>query len=374
MVAQLRSWLGSLLRRDQFEQDLDDEVRLHISLRADDLQRAGVPRAQAERQARVEFGGVEGHKEDVRQSRGLSLVDGLSQDLRFVARSLRRNVVLSLAVIGTLSLTIGMTTGVFTLLEAGMLRPRIDHDPGAFFRVFVAYQTETDRSPKPGWVSFADLIAYRKAATSARAMTAYFKIAAPLDASQLVSSRLLAVTCDFFSIYVPPRPLLGRPLQPPDCERAERVVVLGEAAWRLRYGADPSIVGKSIRLNDHAVTVVGVLPAYDGQFDRIEAWLPYTITPALGLGTDLGADPTLAVLTIDGSARPGRTRRTVAAELATAAAQQDRLYPNRHSTVLVTDGSLIEQPGTRPLMIAAFSIVIVFLARLLAGRSVLEVT
>ena len=362
MFARVRSWLGSILRRGRFERDLDDEVRLHIALRADDLERTGVPRAEAERRARVEFGGVEVHKEDVRQSRGLSLVDGLAQDLRFVGRSLRRNSLLSLAVIATLSVTIGMTTGVFTLLEAGMLRPRVDHDPAAFFRVFVAYRTESDRFPKPGSVSLADLVAFRTAATSARSMTAYFKVNAPLDASQLVNSRFLAVTCDFFSVYAPPPPLLGRPLQAADCEHGERVIVLGETAWRQRYGADPSIVGKSIRLNDHAVTVVGVLPAYDGQFDRIEGWLPYTNTPALGLGADLAADPTLAVFTVDGFAGPGHTRRNVSAELATAAARQDRLYPKRQSGVLVTNGSLIEQPMVRPLMIAAFGIVVLLLS------------
>jgi predicted permease len=361
IVKRIRSWFGTLVHRNRFERDLDDELELHIALRTDDLERTGLPRDEAERRARVEFGGVQRHKEDVRRSRGLSPIDSLGHDLRFVARSLRRNALLSLAVIATLALTIGMTTGVFTLLEAIMLRPRVDHDQAAFFRVFVAYQTDTDRFPKPGAVSLADFVAYRSAATSARAMTAHFKITASLDATQLVNSRFLAVTCDFFSVYVPPRPLLGRPLQPADCERAERVVVLGEAAWRERYGADASIIGKTIRLSDHAVTVVGVLPMYDGQFDSIQGWLPYTISPVLGLGTDLTADPTLAVLTVDGFAGAGRTRRNVAAEVATAAAQQDRLYAKRHTGVLVTDGSLIETPASRPLVIAALSVIVLLL-------------
>jgi putative ABC transport system permease protein len=361
VVKQIRSWFETVVHRDQFEGDLDDEMQLHIALRADDIERSGVPRGEAERRARIEFGGAQAHKEDVRRSRGLAPIDGLWQDLHFVARSLRRNLLLSLAVIATLSLTIGMTTGVFTLLEAVALRPRVDHDQAAFFRVYVAYRTDADRFPKPGAASLADFVAYRATATSARAMTAYFKVSAPLDATQLVNSRFLAVTCDFFSVYRPPRPLLGRPLQPADCERAERVIVLGETAWRERYGADPSIVGKTIRVNDHAVTVVGVLPVYDGQVDRIDAWMPYTVPPALGLGMDLTADPTLAVLSIDGLARPGRTRRNVAAEVAAAAAQQDVSYAKRHSGVRVTNGSLIEAPASRPLVIAAFGVVVLLL-------------
>ena len=122
MLKQIGSWFGSVVHRNQFERDLDDEVQLHIALRADDLEASGVPRAEAERRARIEFGSAQAHKEDVRRSRGLSPVDGLGQDLRFVARSLRRNFLLSLAVIATLALTIGMTTGVFTLLEASIAR------------------------------------------------------------------------------------------------------------------------------------------------------------------------------------------------------------------------------------------------------------
>jgi predicted permease len=100
---------------------------------------------------------------------------------------------------------------------------------------------------------------------------------------------------------------------------------------------------------------------YDGQFDRIEAWMPYNIPPALGLGMDFRADPTLAVLSIDGLTRSGRTRHHVAAEVAAAATQQDRLYPKRTSSVLVTDGSLIEAPASRALVIAAFSVVALLL-------------
>ena len=361
MLAQLRSWVASVLERDQFERDLDDEVKLHIALRADDLERDGLSRDEAERRARLEFGGVQGYKEDVRGARGLSSLDGLLQDLRFVGRSLRRNLLLSLAVIATLSFTIGMTTGVFTLLEAVALRPRIDHDQAAFFRVYVAYRTDSDRFPKPGAATLADFAAYRAASPSARAMTAYFKVSAPIDGVQLVNSRFLAVTCDFFSVYTPPRPILGRPLQPADCDGAERVIVLGETVWRDRYGADPSIVGKTIRVNDRAVTVVGVLPMYDGQFDRAEGWMPYSVTPTLGLGMDLRADPTLALLAIDGLARAGRTRRNVASELAAAASRQDRLYPKRTSSVFVTNGSLIEAPPARALVIAAFSVVVMLL-------------
>jgi len=360
-ITRLRSWLRSVLRRAQFEQDLHDEMQLHIALRADDIERGGVPRPEAERRARVEFGGTEVYKQEVRQSRGLSQIDGLGHDIRYVARSLRRNLPLSLSVVTTLALAIGLTTGVFTMLDAVALRPRVDHDRSSFFRVHVAYRTDANRFPQPGTVSLADFRAFQAAATSARAMTAYVRLAAPLDGAELVSTRFLAATCDFFSVYVPPRPILGRPLQPADCQGAERVIVLSESAWRERYAADPGIIGRPVRLNNRSLTVIGVLPLYAGQFDGIQAWVPYTITPALGLGLDFASDPTIVALTVDGFAAPGRTRRNVATEIATTAARQDHLYPKRESRVLVTNGSLIEAPGSRALVTAGFSVVVLLL-------------
>src|SRR5947208_3936580 len=130
MFARLRSWVASTFRRAQFERGLDDEIRLHVSLRADDLERRGLSRSEAERRARVEFGGAQAHKEDVRKSAGLSLLDGLASDVRYFARSLRRHPALSAAIVATLALTIGLSTGVFTLIDAVALRARVDHDRG----------------------------------------------------------------------------------------------------------------------------------------------------------------------------------------------------------------------------------------------------
>src|SRR5258707_3263258 len=112
MFARLRSWVASTFRRARFERDLDDEIQLHVSLRADDLERTGLSRAEAERLARVEFGGAQAHKEDVRKSAGLALLDGLASDVRYVARSLRRHLGLSAAIVATLTVTIGISTGV----------------------------------------------------------------------------------------------------------------------------------------------------------------------------------------------------------------------------------------------------------------------
>jgi hypothetical protein len=86
------------MRRQRFEAELDDELRFHLECRAADLERAGLPPEQARRQARIELGAVEAHKEEVRRARGVRVLDELAGDLRFALRGWRRHRGLALAV------------------------------------------------------------------------------------------------------------------------------------------------------------------------------------------------------------------------------------------------------------------------------------
>src|SRR5439155_24586433 len=107
MLSLLRSFLDVLLRRSDFESDMDAELRIHREARIDDLVRSGLAPSKAARLAAIEFGGHEQYKEKCRQSRGLHLIDDLRSDLLFFLRSLRRNALLSVAVVLTLTLGIG---------------------------------------------------------------------------------------------------------------------------------------------------------------------------------------------------------------------------------------------------------------------------
>src|SRR5213595_1982652 len=91
MRSRVRSWLRALLRRSRMEREMDAELRFHIEAFAEDLVRNGVPREEALRRARIEFGGIERAKEECRETRGVSVVDGLLQDLRFGLRMLRKS-------------------------------------------------------------------------------------------------------------------------------------------------------------------------------------------------------------------------------------------------------------------------------------------
>src|SRR5256886_17063368 len=91
MWSRFRSWLPSVVQRSRMERDMDAELRFHLEAFAEDLVRIGMPREEALRRARIEFGGVERAKEECREARGISFIDSLFQDLRFGLRMLRKN-------------------------------------------------------------------------------------------------------------------------------------------------------------------------------------------------------------------------------------------------------------------------------------------
>ncbi len=125
----LRSLAKVLFRRKHFEANLADEVRLHLEDYVEDLVRAGIPRTEAERRARVEFGGIEGMKEECRQARGLRLFDEVRQDVRYGLRSLRRDPALTAMAVLSLALGIGANTTIFTLLDTIVIKMIPVEDP-----------------------------------------------------------------------------------------------------------------------------------------------------------------------------------------------------------------------------------------------------
>ncbi len=88
--SRFRSWLRAVMRRSRMESEMDAELQFHIAAFTEDLVRSGVPRDEALRRARIEFGGIESAKEECREARGISFVDSLVQDLRFGTRMLRK--------------------------------------------------------------------------------------------------------------------------------------------------------------------------------------------------------------------------------------------------------------------------------------------
>src|SRR5262245_51445435 len=293
-----------------------------------------------------------------------NMIADLWQDIRYGLRGLREHALLSIVVVTRLTLGIGVSTGVFAYLNARFLRPQLDKDFDSFARVYTAYTRGSTqpgaprRSDDSGRMTLEDYLAFRDQAKSLRRLAAWStQFSVPFgqndDDAELVSC--LLVTSNFFALYDREQPLLGRLLQPEDYSAASPVVVLSETLWRNRLGADPQIVGKVVHFRGQPVTVVGVTPTLPAIETNASAWFPYVLESYLKEGDHL-LKPGRAWLNVVGRLNPGVTRQEAAAELGLLAGQQDRLHPGRSTTLTVTDGSMIQNPGWRHKVILGLSL------------------
>ena len=374
LISRARATMRHILRRTTLEREMDEEFQSHIQLRADDLERRGMSRAAAERAARVEFGGVEAQKEAARDARGLRLWEELRANVAFAARGIAHHPIQSLIVVTTLTLGIGISAVVFSVMSALSFRARVDRDAASFARILVSYRTDTTGPSFPGAVPLRDYLAYARGIRSLASVTGWQHVRlAVADGARPTPGAL--VTCGFFDVYGPPRPVEGRLLQRDDCESRAPVVVIGNELWRTMFGGDPGAVGRVLRINGQTIRVVGVAPPFTSASIDDELWMPYTLRESLHLGPNDAASAQAIQLFIDGRLTPGARRGDVAAEARVIAAQQDQLTPGRRTAVFVTDGSLIAKPGNGLVVSGILAVVFVGLAclALVACASVVSI-
>jgi predicted permease len=293
--SRIRSWVNALLRRSRVESEMDAELRSHIESYADDLVRTGIPRAEAARRARLEFGGIERVKEECRESRGIALAESLVQDLRFALRMLRKSPAFTAVAVLTLALGIGANTAIFSLINAIMLRNLPVKNP----QQLVLFQWDDNKWPpmfgQTGWkseysFSYPEFAAFRARKDVLSSMFAFVPLGfnagnttVAINGEPTLADGMM-VTGEYFSA-LGVAPLLGRGIAEADENPgAPRVAVLSYLYWTRRFARDPSIIGKSVTLNGIPFTIVGVTPknfygiSVGGEPDL---WVPFDDKPSM---------------------------------------------------------------------------------------------
>jgi predicted permease len=251
-----------IFRRKKFESEMDTELGFHIDAYVDDLVRSGMDRTEAGRRARVEFGAVEATKDECRQAWGWQRFDELRADLRYTLRGLRRNPTFSAIAILSLALGIGANAAIFGLVDAVMLRLLPVRDPGRL--VFIQNVGTEGANGGPPYPCFELL---RGRARSFESMAAFSPSSMGIDIDgRREQVRGVYVSGNFYSL-LGIEPLAGRTLSAADDRTVEQggpdgpVAVISRAYWRQRFGGIPSVIGRTIRLSNFSVTIVGIMPS-----------------------------------------------------------------------------------------------------------------
>jgi len=257
MLRRLRLIASALLRRDRFETEMTAEMRFHMDAYANDLERGGMPRAEAERRARIEFGGVEAAQEDCRQARGLQLWDELRQDARYAVRQMRRTPGFTLAAVVSLALGIGANTAIFSIADAVLYRALPIGSPQDLH--FLGHTGHTGgRSLSSNY----PLLERYRSLDVFSGVAAYSQFTFPVAAGEgvePVSGQY--VTGNYHAVvgapFVAGRGFSSEPDRPSGVGAAP-IAVISDAYWERRFARSPDVIGRVLMVGGRPTTIVGV--------------------------------------------------------------------------------------------------------------------
>ena len=307
LIARIAAWF----RRAEFDRDLDDEFKTHLSLLVEQNLRRGLSTEEAMREARLSMGNLVSLREEHRHTRGLPLLDTLLQDLRYTVRILRRDIGFAFFAILIVGLGIGASAIVFSVLNTLLLRPLPFKDAERL--VWIAnLKSIPEQTTQVGHIldareanqSFSELAAY-----FAYYSTGDFKLTGAGEPERLTA---VPVSENFFRV-LGVEPQAGRVFSADECRfNGPPAVILTDALWKRRFASSPEIVGKTLQLNGRPVRVIGVMPAsfdFSSVFtpgSRVDLFSPFPLTKETNrMGN------TIAVV---GRLKPGVTMESAQAE------------------------------------------------------------
>lgn len=295
-------WRGLFPRR-AVEQDVEDELRFHIEGRIRELVRQGMDEDDARADVLRRFGNVRSLEEACRivgaqrvaRERRRGTVEAVTRDLALAARTLKRNPGFTLTVIVTLAVGIGATTAVFSVLEAVVLRPLAFPEAD---RLAVVWQNDRATGTERERASTADYYDYVERSRTFQDLAMVYPGTAVLQREDAAALQLQAtqVSRNLLSV-LGIEPQLGRGFtEAEDRPDGPHAVMLTDAIWRDLFGADPTVIGTTVLIDQGMVgtggaavahEVVGVLPpGLDFPSAETDVWLPIRQSPAIATRTN----------------------------------------------------------------------------------------
>lgn len=249
---------GSLRHDDTLEREMDREMAFHVEMSTRRNVERGMAPAAARRRAKLAFGSADAFKEAARDAHRARVVENVISDVRFALRGLRRSPSFTAAALLTVALGVGSSTAMFTVVNAVLLRPLPIPGPEDFRYVGWVW---SEGNYVNGALTGFKYEFVRDHGRAFAAVAAYETQESHLgDESAAQPLRGLGVSRGFFRT-IGFRPRLGRTFDARELEPSgPAVVIVGDGVWRTRFGADPGIIGRQVRLDGEPHTVVGVLP------------------------------------------------------------------------------------------------------------------
>ena len=339
-----REWahrLWGTLRRARTDRDLEDELRAHLELAADEERRRGNSDSSAVRTARLRVGGVAQAMEAQRDQRGLTWLEDLARDFRFACRTLRKAPGFTVVAVLTLALGIGANSAMFSVINAVLLRPLPFPSPERLTAVAsIDLRATAGASGSASWPDYFD---WRSAARAFEHLSAYRETGFTLvDGGRAFHIPGAVVTSDLLST-LGVKPVLGRDFRGDEERASADVALISDSIWRSQFAAAPDVVGRAITLNARRFTIVGVMPPgfhFPVSVPAAEIW----ITNAEDARVDNPADTPMTAergahfIRVIGRLRPTASVASAQAELDVICAALARAHPDEsgHRGVRVT--------------------------------------
>jgi len=289
----MRKYLANPFRRARTEQELDEELRFYVETLAEEKTRAGMAPDEAFRAARIQFGGIEQVKEQVRDVRPGAWLAAFLQDLRYAVRGLWNDPGFALVVVLSLAIGIGANAALFSVLNAVLLRPLPVAHPEQLFAL------SNPLSPNSVKNIFSYPIFERMRNVTGRngiaALSRVANVRVQVDGDGDPEPRGVQLVSGEFFALAGLSPALGRTIAPEDNRRGggQPVAVISHDLWQRRFGGSADVVGRGLTLNGSHFMIVGVAPpGFTGMWleSRTDIWIPLVMQQAVRYSQNFSAN------------------------------------------------------------------------------------